>query len=570
MKNIFIVLFVLAMAACTFTANNATPSVSKATLLFPSTVQVSATPIPPTEKAVPSPTQFYTNHPWWNDTIFYEIFVRSFYDSNGDGIGDINGLIEKLDYLNDGDPNTTADLGVTGIWLMPINPSPSTHGYDATDYYGVNPQYGSMDDFRRLVDEAHRRGIRVIIDLVLNHTSSQHPWFIQSQDVQSPYRDWYLWADIDPGFKGPWNQQVWYPLNGDYFYAYFWKDSPDLNYTNPKVTAEMEKVTRFWLEDVGIDGFRLDAIGCLIETGSETVNTKATHDWLASYFKFYKGIKPDAMTVGELWVPDAIVIPYIANGEVDLAFEFDLSFSMLASINDGNSTRMLDTLRSGTSQYPVGQYGTFLTNHDMGRVTTQVGDNPEKAKAAASLYFALPGVPFVYYGEEIGMSGDAPNEMGRRPMQWNDEQYGGFSEVAPWKMPDASYITSNVSSETGDTGSLLSYYRTLISLRNSHPALRTGELFLPSSSDQGLFVNLRIAPDESVLVIVNLTNSTIQDPKLSLVSSSLPHGEYAPVSLLDETPLAPLTVLDEGRITTYIPVQEIPPYATIMMWLQSK
>lgn len=507
------------------------------------------------------------NYPWWNEAVFYEIFVRSFYDSNGDGIGDFNGLIEKLDYLNDGDPNTTTDLGVTGIWLMPIHPSPSTHGYDATDYYGVNPQYGTMDDFRRLVDEAHRRGIRVIIDLALNHTSSQHPWFIQSQDARSPYRDWYIWADVDPGWKGPWNNQVWYPLNGDYYYSYFWAGMPDLNYTNPEVTAEMENVTRFWLKEVGIDGFRLDAIGVLIEEGPVTTETEASHDWFANYFKFYKGIKPDAMTIAEVWNSDDIVVPYVANKRVDLAFEFDLSAAMLASMNDGNPARMLETLRSGTSRFPAGQYGAFLTNHDMTRVMIQLGGDPEKAKAAASLYFALPGVPFMYYGEEIGMFGEKPGDM-RNPMQWSGGRYAGFSDVAPWIMPDANASAFNVAAETGDPGSLLSHYRTLIALRKAHPALRIGELFLLSTFNQGLFACLRTTPDESVLVIVNLTGSPIRDYRLSLAASPLLEGEVVPVSLSGQTPLAALTVLPGGYLSDFVPVPEIPPYATIMMRLQ--
>lgn len=475
----FVVLLALSMAACTFTGNNETPPVSIATLSNPSAVPASATPIPPTETAVPSPTptQAAASQPWWNEAIFYEIDVRSFYDSNSDGIGDFHGLIEKLDYLNDGDPNTNSDLGITGIWLKPIHTSPSTHGYDVTDYSAVNPQYGTMDDFRRLLDEAHQRGIRVIIDLVLNHTSNQHPWFIQSQDTTSPYRDWYLWADVDPG----WNNQVWHPLNGDYYYAVFWEGMPDLNYRNPDVTAEMENVTRFWLADVGIDGFRLDAIPSLIEMGPVTANTKASHDWFANYFQFYKGIKPDAMTIGEIWAGDAEVVPWVANQQVDLAFEFDLAFAILASINEGNSARILDTLKSGTSQFPKGPYGTFLTNHDMKRVMHQVGLKPEKAKAAASLYFSLPGVPFVYYGEELGMYEEGHK---RAPMQWNGGQYAGFSDVAPWEMPDHHYRTFNVAAETGDPKSILSHYRTLISLRNSHPALRTGELFLPSTFNQ--------------------------------------------------------------------------------------
>jgi glycosidase len=577
--GIVIALFVLMFAACTSTDGNIKLPVSTATLLVPATTTASATPLPPTATSIPSttpttipsptPTQVPVSLPWWKDTVFYELTVRSFYDSNSDGIGDFNGLIEKLDYLNDGDPSTTTDLGVTGIWLLPIHPSPSNHGYDVTDYYAVNPQYGTMDDFRRLVDAAHRRGIRIITDLVINHSSSQHPWFIQSQDPQSPYRNWYIWSDEDPGFMGVWGQQVWHPWNGDFYYAFFWEGMPDLNFTNPEVTAEMEQITRFWLTDIGIDGFRLDAIGSLIEEGTVTVETKASHEWFASYFKFYKAIKPNAMTIGEVWREDAVVAPWVTNQQVDLAFEFDLSAALIASVNEGNTSRILETLRAGTSQFPTGQYGIFLANHDMTRVITQLGNQPQKARVAASLYLTLPGVPFVYYGEEIGMRNQPPDKLLLPPMQWTGERYVGFSDVAPWSEVYVDPL-SNVSAETGDPNSILSHYRTLISLRNRYPALRTGELFLLSTSAQGLFACLRTSPTESMLILVNLSASPIPEPKLSLEAGPLSQGEYAPTTLISDTRLASLTVLDNGRISDYIPAPVIPPYATIVMLLQSK
>ena len=184
--------------------------------------------------------------PWWYGTVFYEIFLRSFYDSNGDGIGDLRGLIQKLDYLNDGDSTTTTDLGVSGIWLMPINPSPSYHGFDVTDYRNVNPQYGTLSDFRTLIDSAHARGIKVIIDFVMNHSSSQHPWFMQSaSSPTSPYRDWYTWRATDPGYRGPWGEQVWFPRNGAYYFGIFTSGMPDLNLANSQVKAAVFDATRF-------------------------------------------------------------------------------------------------------------------------------------------------------------------------------------------------------------------------------------------------------------------------------------------------------------------------------------
>lgn len=578
MKSMIAVLFLLSLAACSLSGGHLTPPDVMATPAVTALPTASATPFPPTDTPVPSPsvpptatpTRVPPGLPWWNDTVFYEIFVRSFYDSNADGIGDFNGLIDKLDYLNDGDPATTGDLGIGGIWLMPIHPSPTTHGYAVTDYYATNPQYGSLEDFRRLVEEAHRRGIRVIIDLVLNHTSIEHPWFIQSQDLRSPYRDWYVWSDRDPGFRGPWGQQVWYELNGAYYYSYFWEGMADLNYTTPAVTAEMRDVSRYWLEDVGVDGFRLDAIGALIEEGPVTVETRQTHAWFAAYNQYIKEVKPESMTIGEVWNPDEVVLPYVAKDEVDLAFEFDLSAAMLASINEGDATRLLDTLRSGTARFPHGQYGAFLTNHDMARVATQLGGNTEKAKAAASLYLALPGVPFIYYGEEIGMSGDAPDEMGRRPMQWTAEQFAGFSDAVPWKAPDASYPVVNVAAQVGDPRSLLAHYRSWIALRSAHPALRGGGMFLLSTTHPGVFACLRSGSGEALLALVNLTGAPIRDERLSLVASALPKGEYFPVTVMGEAAASPLTVEAGGHIEGYAPVAEIAPYATLVFQLSAR
>jgi glycosidase len=301
-----------------------------------------------------------------------------------------------------------------------------------------------------------------------------------------------------------------------------------------------------------------------------TIETKASYDWFANYFKFYKEMKPEAMTIGEVWREDAVVVPWVSNEQVDLAFEFDLSAAMLASLNEGNSARILETLRSGTSQFPKGQYGIFLTNHDMKRAMNQLGGNLGKAKAAASLYFSLPGVPFVYYGEEIGLIGEPPHEVDLHTMQWTAGKYAGFSQAKPSTPLDVSYPIYNVAAEIGDPNSLLSHYRTLISLRNSHPALRTGDLRLLSTVNPGLFACLRTTLYESVLAIVNLTGSSIRDYQFTLASSTLTQGEYAPISLLDKTPLATMTVLDHGQIFNYVPVPEIPPYATIMILLKKK
>jgi len=300
---------------------------------------------------------------WWNDTVFYEIFVRSFFDTNGDGIGDFNGIVEKLDYLNDGDPTTNDDLGITGLWLMPINPSPSYHGYDVTDYYGVNPEYGSMEDFQNLLDEVHKRGIKVIIDLVLNHTSTSHPWFVDAyEDRESPYRDYYIWEDQPPRFQSPWGTDVWHGTDNGYYYGIFWEGMPDLNYNNPEVTKEMQDVIRFWLEDVGVDGFRLDAIKHLIEDGSIQENTPATHFWWEGFFDYYTSINPDAFTVGEAWTSTDEVVKYIGD-EMNIAFEFDTAGAIIKSARSETNRYIQQAHRLVLESYPLNQYATFLTNH---------------------------------------------------------------------------------------------------------------------------------------------------------------------------------------------------------------
>jgi glycosidase len=258
---VFFVCGIIIVSACTPSSQSAQ---------FDSTPSITATVVPtPTPTPYDPMPQGSQGYPWWNDTVFYEVFLRSFYDSNGDGIGDINGLIEKLDYLNDGDPKTKTDLGITGIWLMPIFPSPSYHGYDVKDYYEINPDYGTMEDFNRLLEEAHLRGIRIVIDFVINHTSTEHPWFIEARKGEdSLYRNLYIWSEQKPDYLGPWGQPVWHAnYDQTYYYGVFWSGMPDLNFENQEVTNEINRIAAFWLEDIGVDGFRVDGARHLIEDG---------------------------------------------------------------------------------------------------------------------------------------------------------------------------------------------------------------------------------------------------------------------------------------------------------------
>lgn len=500
-------------------------------------------------------------YPWWNDTIFYEIFVRSFYDSNGDGIGDINGIIAKLDYLNDGDPNTTGDLGVTGIWLMPIHPSPSYHGYDVTDYYAVNPDYGTLGDFKRLLFEAHRRGISVVIDFVLNHTSSQHSWFIQAQDQSSAFHDWYVWSDTQPSGSG-WHTAA----HGEYYYGFFWEGMPDLNYNNPAVTAEMEKAARFWLQEVGVDGFRLDAVRYLIEEDGLQFDTDSTHAWYKQFRPVYKSANPQAVTIGEVWASNDAAAQYVAGDELDLAFSFDLAKAIITAVNNRQAAPLGNVMASTYAAFKPGQFAVFLTNHDMNRVMTQFVGSVDKAKVAATILLTSAGVPFIYYGEEIGMLGGKPDEKIRTPMQWSPDANGGFTAGAPWEAVNADYTKKNVAAQSADPESLLSRYRALIALRAQHPALRVGDFLNIKSSRAPVLASLRWSKEEAVLVVINLDRDAVEGYSLSLVSGPLPAGAYKCHSLLDDDSVVDLTVDAQGGFKDYQPRASLPPGAAVLCY----
>jgi alpha-amylase len=496
--------------------------------------------------------------PWWNDSTFYEVFVRSFADSDSDGIGDLPGLIGKLDYLNDGDPDTTSDLGVTGLWLMPIMASPSYHGYDITDYYTVNPQYGTDDDFRRLMAEAHRRGMRVIIDLVLNHTSSQHPWFVESQDAQSDKRDWYVWSESKPAGQG-WHAGA----NGGYYYGHFSDRMPDLNYNNPQVTAAMDDVVRFWLNDMQVDGFRLDAVKYLYEDGARIEHLPATHAWLKAFRLFYKGVSPQAFTVGEV-VADTDTSAKYVDAELDTVFEFTMAEAMLKSAQGGETAAVDQAQQAAMAAYPAGQYATFLANHDQNRTRSRLLAD-DQAKTAASLEFSFPGVPFIYYGEEIGMQGQKPDENIRRPMQWTSA--GGFTTGTPWNAYYEDVTTRNVAAQEADAGSILSHYRAWVRLRNEHAALRVGAWVAVDAGDSAVYAALRWTVDERILVLINLSNKPVSEYALTLAQGPLVRGMQPALLLGQADVLFAPRISSAGGFKGYRPVETLAPRSTYLIQL---
>ncbi|HEY6098060.1 MAG TPA: alpha-amylase family glycosyl hydrolase [Anaeromyxobacter sp.] len=451
---------------------------------------------------------------WWKDAVFYEVFVRSFKDSNGDGKGDLAGLVEKLDYLNDGDPATDTDLGVDALWLMPIFESPSYHGYDVKSYDRIDKDYGTSEDFDRLVAQAHRRGIRVVIDLVLNHTSEQHPWFSESaRSPASPRRDWYVWSPTDPGWTQPWNrdQTTWYQRGDAWYYALFWSGMPDLNYRTPAVREESKRIARAWLAR-GVDGFRLDAVRHLVETGPGPGQSGSpeTHAFLKEFARAVREAKPDAVLVGEVWSNTLDIADYYGTGgdELQLLFDFPLATAIVEGVQAGDASRIADVLAEVIRTYPRGAVDApFLTNHDQIRIATQLGNDPAKLRLAAAILLTLPGTPFVYYGEEIGMQNGPgrEDEQKRTPMAWDATPSGGFTAAdEAWFSFAPGKETSNVAAETRDRGSLLSRYRALIRARKAARALARGDLTMVRS-DRGVLAYLRRRPGETVLVAHNLS-----------------------------------------------------------------
>lgn len=447
----------------------------------------------------------------WPRSVSYEIFVQSFCDSDNDGIGDIKGMTSKLDYL--------AELGIEGIWLMPMSPSPSYHKYDVTDYTGIHPDYGNMEDFKTFLEEAHKRNIKVVIDLVVNHSSNQHPWFLEAaKDEKSPYRDYYVWAHKDdPQTKGEGkttgddshNVQHWHEVKGsDYkYFGYFWGGMPDLNFDNPKVRQEVYKIGKFWLEEVGVDGFRLDAARHIFPDDRPADNHAFWEEFRAEMQK----VKPDVYLVGEVWAEADVVAPYTKG--LPALFNFEMSWKILDALKTGNGDSLAihhDRIRNTYQQVnPDFVDATILSNHDQNRIMSEVNGDINKAKVAAALLFTLPGAPYVYYGEELGMQGKKPDEMIREPFLWDTKANDDCR--TSWVTPEFS-TEQNVkpmAQQAQDPNSLLNHYKAYIQLRNSSKPLTQGELEPVNLSNRAVSAFMRTMADESVLVLHNLSGKEV-------------------------------------------------------------
>jgi alpha-amylase len=448
----------------------------------------------------------------WNNALVYGIFVRSFFDSDGDGTGDLKGVEMKLDYIR--------HLGANAIWLMPIFQSPSDHGYDVTDYYHIEEDYGTMEEFRSLMEACDARGIRVILDLDLNHTSSRHPWFRNSILRIAPYTDYYIWRETPPG--GMWsvyNQDSAIENGGwrfrheraSYYYAYFDETMPDLNLESQDVREEAKQIAAFWLNQ-GVHGFRLGAARNIIEEGGgagKQVDSPSTVAWWREFSQFVRSIDPGALLVGEICSAPRDLARYYDGGEgLDHCLDFPFQRSVLETINSGSPGPFVAVITEiGQEGPPLTYFVPFLSNHDQERIMTMPGKDFRKAALAAVLLFTAPGTPFVCYGEEIGMYGSASDHSTTRPpMQWSSVPPTAEFTRGPESRAAAGNNSDPFSAEARfDTPvSLLTLYKSLAAIRKDQPALRDGG-YRFHGADQGVLVFDRIFGDHRILVMMNLS-----------------------------------------------------------------
>lgn len=461
------------------------------------------------------------DHEWARGAVFYEVFVRSFQDSDGDGIGDLPGLISRLDSLNDGMPGKGDDLEVDALWLMPVFDSPSYHGYDVADYERIETDYGMTADFDRLLVEAHKRGIRVIVDFVANHSSSLHPWFVESaSSPSSSRRNWYVWRADDPGWTQPWggSNRTWHAKNGAFYYGVFWGGMPDLNYSTPAVRQEMARIAARWLRH-GVDGYRLDATRHLFANGPGAMQNDQpeTFEFLKEFAAGVRNEKPQAVLVGENWTETPVIARYYES--LPMSFNFPLASAILQGVKAGDAAGIGAKLQEMAELYPPHAIDApFLTNHDMQRAATQLRNDAARLRSAAAVLLTLPGAPFLYYGEEVGLqNGPGGNdEFKRTPMPWDASPGGGFTTGKPWFDFAPGKGAANVAAQAGDPASLLSWYRRLIRARKGSTALKSGTLTLLSPADRSTPVLAflretgRGRQRERALVVHNLSGSEVE------------------------------------------------------------
>jgi len=486
------------------------------------------------------------DHSWWQHAVFYEIYPRSFADSNNDGVGDLKGITSKLDYLK--------DLGVDAIWISPCFPSPQIDfGYDVSDYENIDPMYGTLADFDNLAAEARKRGIHIILDFVVNHTSDQHQWFLDSKSSRtSEHRDWYIWRDGKSTGRPPNNWisdfggSAWQfdPTTNQYYYHYFYPQQPDLNWRNPAVKDAMFDVTRWWYKH-GVSGFRLDAVDTLFEDPNLTDNpvlpgknafgdpkeANRYNTKLPELHETLRGLRKvadeyNAVLIGETWTADIAELNlYYGQGNNELQLPMDFLFTTVNKLSPADFRKQIAAVDSASG------WPTFvISNHDIVRSYDRYGDgqhNDQIAKLMAGLYLTLRGTPIMYYGEEIGMKTTPPTrkedvkdpigrtgwpkEKGRdgerTPMQWDETSNAGFSTAKPWLPVPPTAQTHNVADELKDPDSVLSFYKKVLKLRHTNKALLDGSYTALNQNDQNVLSYLRVSKDQAVLVALNMSGA---------------------------------------------------------------
>ena len=508
-------------------------------------------------------TKPLTDENWWREGVIYQIYPRSFQDTNGDGIGDLQGIIDRLDYLNDGTDNS---LGVDGIWLSPTFPSPmKDFGYDVADYHDVHPDFGDLATMDRLIEECHKRGLRLMLDFVPNHTSDQHPWFIESRSsLDNPKRAWYYWRDPKPDGSRPNNWRAVFggstwtmdEETGQYYLHSFLAEQPDLNWRNPEVVEAMHETLRFWLRR-GVDGFRIDVVGMILKH-PDLADNPSNPEWasgdhtrlqfLRTHMQNYpdvydavKGIRAvidefhGAAVVGETSGTFDEIGRFYGGENLDglhLAFNFHFINQREPVITAWDAVRLNQIIRDAEATVPPGAQPCYaFNNHDRPRIASRLdhdGHGQERARAAALLLLGLRGTPFLYYGEEIGMGdGAIPEHMlqdparihtegrdpERTPMQWEATDGRGFTTGTPW-LP-FGHETISVAAQVGEADSMLSLYRRALRFRKSSAALRRGKLELLDLGEE-IVAFLRTVEGEPPLVVA--VNTSLQPRTIALPS----------------------------------------------------
>jgi maltose alpha-D-glucosyltransferase / alpha-amylase len=489
---------------------------------------------------------------WYKDAVFYEVPVKAFADSDGDGVGDFRGLTDKLDYL--------VELGIDCVWLLPMYPSPlRDDGYDIADYVAIHPSYGTMDDFRAFLQGAHQRGIRVLTELVLNHTSDQHPWFVESRSSRdNPKRDYYVWSDTDDKYRGTriifvdteTSNWAWDPVSKSYYWHRFFSHQPDLNYDNPAVREEMWRVMKFWLDE-GVDGFRVDAVPYLVEREETSCeNLEETHEVLRWLRGRLDQEYPDGRVLlaeANMWPEE--VRPYFGRGdEFHMAFHFPVMPRLFMAVQLEDRKPLVDILER-TPEIPPGcQWGIFLRNHDeltlemvnaiertymldsyapdiqarvnvgiRRRLSPLLEGDMQRIRLLNGMLMALPGSPFLYYGDEIGMGDNfylGDRNAVRTPMQWSGGWNGGFSTADPERLylplvanPNFGYQSVNVAAQRRSPGSLLRWTQRIIRVRRGSRALGRGTFELLSPDNHRILAFIRRYEGETILAAFNLAAS---------------------------------------------------------------